>query len=136
MTFKEAAELARETTVFTTHTPVPAGHDTFPFQLVEKHFDGYWQSLGLDREEFLSLGGHADGYGGANFNMTALALRLSGYRNAVSEVHGRVSRQMWNSLWPDLSEDEVPITHVTNGVHAPTWVAPEIDRLFSKYLGR
>jgi starch phosphorylase len=136
MTFNEAQELARETTVFTTHTPVPAGHDTFSFQLVEKHFDGYWQTLGLNREQFLSLGGYTDGYGGVNFNMTALALRLAGYRNAVSQVHARVSRQMWNSLWPDLPEEKVPITYVTNGVHTPSWVAPEIDRLFSKYLGR
>lgn len=135
LNFEEARDFVRETTVFTTHTPVPAGHDTFPFQLVEKHFDGYWNSLGLDREKFLSLGGHEDGGGGVNFNMTALALRLSGQRNGVSEVHGRVSRNMWNSLWPDLAEDEVPITSVTNGVHTPTWVAPELERLFARYLG-
>ncbi len=135
LSFDEAAELVRRTTVFTTHTPVPAGHDAFPFQLVEKHFDGYWQSLGLDRERFLSLGGYEDGYGGVNFNMTALALRLAGQANGVSQVHGRVSRNMWNSIWPDMTEEEVPITSVTNGVHLPTWMAPEMERLFARYLG-
>ncbi len=135
LSFDEAAEVVRKTSVFTTHTPVSAGHDAFPFQLVEKHFGGYWSSLGLDRERFLSLGEHEDGYGGVNFNMTALALRLAGVCNGVSQVHGRVSRSMWSSLWPDLSEDEVPISSVTNGVHTPTWVAPEMERLFARYLG-
>jgi glycogen phosphorylase len=135
MSFNEAVERVRATTIFTTHTPVPAGHDAFPFHLVEKHFAGYWEEMGLDREQFLMLGGYADGYGGMNFNMTALALRLSGRRNGVSKLHGHVSRQMWQSLWPDKPVDEVPITHVTNGVHAPTWIAPRLDRLYAKYLG-
>jgi starch phosphorylase len=135
MSFADAADFVRSTTVFTTHTPVPAGHDAFSFHLVEQHFHGYWESLGLDRERFLALGSHSDGYGGVNFNMTALALRMAGMRNGVSQMHGRVSRAMWHSLWPDVTEDEVPITSVTNGVHTPTWVAPEMDRLFSKYLG-
>jgi starch phosphorylase len=134
--FEDAVERVRATTIFTTHTPVPAGHDAFTFQLVEKHFARYWHSLGLDREKFLALGGYTDGNGGINFNMTALALRLSGMRNGVSQVHGRVSRAMWHSLWPEKTEDEVPITSVTNGVHTPTWIAPEMDRLYSKYLGR
>jgi starch phosphorylase len=114
---------------------VPAGHDAFPFWLVEKHFAGFWEAMGLDREQFLMLGGYADGYGGMNFNMTALALRLAGQRNGVSKLHGDVSRQMWQPLWPDKPADEVPITHVTNGVHAPTWIAPRLDRLYAKYLG-
>ncbi len=135
MSFDEAAEFVRSTTIFTTHTPVPAGHDAFSFHLVEEHFHRYWDSLGLNREEFLALGSHPDGAGGANFNMTALALRLAGRHNGVSQMHGRVSRSMWHSMWPDLIEDDVPITSVTNGVHTPTWVAPEMDRLFSKYLG-
>jgi starch phosphorylase len=135
MSFNEAAEKVRSTTIFTTHTPVPAGHDVFSFQLVEQHFHGYWESLGLDREQFLALGSHPDGHGGANFNMTALAMRLSGRRNGVSQLHGQVSRSMWHSMWPERGEDEVPITSVTNGVHTPTWVAPEMDRLYTKYLG-
>jgi starch phosphorylase len=135
MTYQDAVEHVRATTVFTTHTPVPAGHDAFPFHLVEKHFDGYWNSLELDRESFLKLGSHEDGHGGTNFNMTALALRLSGHRNGVSKVHGRVSRGMWQSIWPDRPEEEAPISSVTNGVHTPTWIAPEIARLYAKYLG-
>ncbi|MCI0338232.1 MAG: alpha-glucan family phosphorylase [Acidobacteria bacterium] len=135
MSFDEAAEQVRATTIFTTHTPVPAGHDTFPFQLVEKHFASYWDLLGLNREQFLALGEYSDGYNGKNFNMTALALRLSGMRNGVSRMHGRVSRAMWHSLWPDLTEDDVPITSINNGVHTPTWIAPEMDRLYTKYLG-
>ncbi len=135
MSFNDAVNLVRETTIFTTHTPVPAGHDAFPFQLVEKYFTGYWETLGIDREQFFGLGEHPDGSGGPNFNMTALALRLAGKCNGVSELHGRVSRSMWNSMWSDKTEDEVPITHVTNGVHTPTWIAPEMDKLFSKYLG-
>jgi starch phosphorylase len=132
--FKEAADAVRETTIFTTHTPVPAGHDAFPFHLVETQFAGYWEELGLDREQFFALGEHPDG-GSPNFNMTALALRLSGKCNGVSLLHGRVSRQMWHSMWPERTEDNVPITHVTNGVHTPTWIAPEMNRLFAKHLG-
>lgn len=135
MSFNEAADYVRSTTVFTTHTPVPAGHDAFSFHLVEQHFHNYWESLGLDREQFLALGSYPDGHGGANFNMTALSLRLTGRRNGVSQLHGRVSRAMWSSMWPELTEDEVPIDSITNGVHTPTWVAPEMNRLFSKYLG-
>lgn len=133
MSFEEAAAEVRRTTVFTTHTPVPAGHDVFSFQLIEKHFALYREALGLDREQFLALGGHAMG-GGASFNMTALAMRMAGYRNGVSQMHGRVSRQMWQGMWPDRDEDQVPITSVTNGVHTPTWIAPELHRLFAKYL--
>ncbi len=136
MSFDEAADFVRETTIFTTHTPVPAGHDKFSFQLVEKYFAGYWESLGLDRTRFFSLGDYPDEYGAMSFNMTALALRLSGMRNGVSQMHGRVSRAMWHPMWPDLPEGEVPITTVSNGVHSPTWIAPEMDKLYSKHLGR
>jgi glycogen phosphorylase len=136
MSFQEAADRVRATSIFTTHTPVPAGHDVFSFHLVEQHFHGYWESLGLDREQFLALGSHLDAYGNTNFNMTALAMRLTGRRNGVSQLHGRVTRSMWRSMWPEAAaEDDVPITSVTNGVHTPTWVAPAMERLFAKYLG-
>ncbi len=135
MSFQDAADFVRSTTIFTTHTPVPAGHDVFSFQLVEQHFHSYWGQLGLDREQFLVLGSHPDSHGGVHFNMTALAMRLAGHRNGVSQLHGQVSRSMWHSMWPEKSEAEVPITSVTNGVHTPTWVAPEMDRLYTKYLG-
>ncbi|HIE39740.1 MAG TPA: alpha-glucan family phosphorylase [Anaerolineales bacterium] len=128
--FEKAAEAVRATTVFTTHTPVPAGHDAFSLPMVEKHFQGYWEELGLTREAFLELGRL-----GGDFNMTALALRFSDYRNGVSRLHGEVSRRMWQTLWPDRPEAEVPIVHITNGVHLPSWISGPLGRLFRKYLG-
>ena len=130
----EAADLVRHSTVFTTHTPVPAGHDIFPTPLIERHFSGYWEQLGLTREAFLRLGEHPDAQA-AGFNMTALAMRTCTHLNGVSREHGRVTRAMWRQLWPGLSEDLVPIRSITNGVHTPTWIAPEMDHLYSKYLG-
>ncbi len=126
--------MSDDTTVFTTHTPVPAGHDVFPFSLMEKYFHTYWPALGLDRDRFLQLGTHPKDPG-AGFNMTAFSLRMSQYHNGVSKRHGEVSRRMWQSLWPDLPEDSVPIDHITNGVHLPTWIEPKIQLLFNKYLG-
>jgi starch phosphorylase len=131
--FEEAREQVQATTLFTTHTPVPAGHDVFHFHLVDKYFHSYWPHLGLSREEFLALGHHAGDRQG--FNMTALALRMCGQRNAVSELHGEVSRRMWQSLWPDKDVEEVPIDHVTNGIHVPAWVGGAMYRLYRKHLG-
>lgn len=130
----EAMQRVRQQVIFTTHTPVPAGHDVFPHHLMERYFHGYWEQLGVGRDGFFQLGEHPE-HPGAGFNMTALALRLSGHRNAVSREHGRVSRKMWRCLWPDLPEDQVPIRSVTNGIHVPTWVASEMNHLYSKYLG-
>jgi starch phosphorylase len=133
MPYEDAAEKVRRTTVFTTHTPVPAGHDVFPFPLMEKYFSSYWPSLGLEHDAFLRLGIHPNDPQ-AGFNMTAFALRMSGYSNAVSKRHGEVTRRMWQGLWPGLSEDNVPIRHVTNGIHVPTWVEPKMELLFNQYL--
>ena len=133
MSFDEAASRVRATTVFTTHTPVIAGHDIFPLQLVEENLNHYWESLGINRETFFHLG-QKDSEP-QTFNMTALALRMSNQRCAVSQLHGKVTRKMWHGLWPDLPEDQVPISHVTNGVHTPSWIAPELYHLFKKYLG-
>ncbi len=132
--FAAACEKNINTTIFTTHTPVPAGHDVFPFQLMEKYFHSYLPDLGLDRDAFFQLGIHPE-KPGEGFNMTAFALRLSGFRNAVSKRHAQVSRKMWQSLWPDLLEDQVPIDYVTNGIHVPTWIEPKIKLLLDKYLG-
>jgi len=132
--FPEAMELVRQTTVFTTHTPVPAGHDVFPYYLMDRYFGQYWDLLGLSREEFIQLGEHPT-VPSAGFNMTALALRMSAHLNGVSREHGRVSRAMWHCLWPNVPEDRVPIRSITNGVHAPTWIASEMNELYSKYLG-
>jgi starch phosphorylase len=128
--FEEAAEQVRSSSIFTTHTPVPAGHDAFPLHMMEKHFAGYWEELGISKQEFMDLGKFGD-----SFNMTVLALRMAGWRNGVSHLHGRVTRRMWQVVWPNLPEDQVPITSVTNGVHAPTWIAPELGLLFDRYLG-
>lgn len=124
------AEVAART-VFTTHTPVEAGHDVFSEDLVAEHFREYWPAMGLDQETFLELG-RAPGPG---WNMTALALKLSGRRNGVSRRHGEVSRKMWNKLYPGLPEEMVPIAHVTNGVHLATWVQQDLAWLYSKHLG-
>ena len=134
MSYEQAAQKVKATTVFTTHTPVPAGHNVFPFYLMEKYFGSYWPSLGMDRDRFLQLGAHPD-EPMSGFNMTAFALRMSGYCNGVSKRHGEVTRRMWQSLWRDLPEEKVPIDYVTNGVHVPTWIEPKMELLFNKYLG-
>jgi starch phosphorylase len=133
-TFDAALEEIRATTVFTTHTPVPAGHDAFPFHLVEKHLAGCWGTLGSNRDRFLALGSYDNG-DGPQFNMTALALRSAGAMNGVSRLHGEVTRGMWGALWSGTAGDGNPITSVTNGVHLPTWLSSEIADLFSRYLG-
>ncbi len=133
-TFDAALEEIRATTVFTTHTPVPAGHDAFPFHLVEKHLASCWGSLGPNRDRFFALGSH-DGGGGPQFNMTALAMRSAGSINAVSRLHGSVTRAMWGAIWPDLPESARPVASVTNGVHLPTWIAADLAQVFSKHLG-
>jgi len=134
-TFEDAEQIVRQNSIFTTHTPVPAGHDAFSYHLIDQYFSTYWQQLGISREQFLSLGAHEEEWGTA-FNMTVLALHLSDKANGVSKLHGAVSRRMWNSVWPELPVDEVPITSVTNGVHVPTWVAAEMGALYAKYLGQ
>jgi starch phosphorylase len=134
MPFAQAVEAVRTASVFTTHTPVPAGHDAFPFGLVEKYLAAYWPTLGLDRDRFLALGAHQEPWGQA-FNMSVLAFRLCGRHSAVSRRHAEVSRTMWGSLWPDRPSEETPIVAVTNGVHVPSWIAPEIDALFQRHLG-
>jgi len=134
MSYEEALDQVQCTSVFTTHTPVSAGHDVFPFQLMEKYFRNYWPSLGLDHDAFLQLGIHPS-EPHAGFNMTAFALRMSGYHNGVSKRHGEVACRMWQSLWPELPEEKIPIDFVTNGIHVPTWIEPKIELLFNKYLG-
>jgi starch phosphorylase len=132
--FKDAISRIRENTVFTTHTPVPAGHDVFSSLLMDKYFNGYWDSLGLARDDFLGLG-QVDSTGANDFNMTVLALKMSNHCCGVSRLHGKVTRRMWQSLWPEVEEDKVPISYVTNGVHVPTWLAPELHQILERYLG-
>ncbi|MFH1639235.1 MAG: alpha-glucan family phosphorylase [Chloroflexota bacterium] len=132
--FSKAVQNVRETTIFTTHTPVPAGHDIFSEQMVDWYLGGYWDNLNLGHEMFLGLG-RQNGTGERKFNMTALGMRAAGYRNGVSKLHGEVTRRMWHGLWPDVPEDQAPINHITNGVHVPTWIGREMAALYDKYLG-
>jgi starch phosphorylase len=131
--FDSALEEVRRTTVFTTHTPVPAGHDAFPFNLVETHLAGAWGTLGASRDAFLALG-HYDNGSGPLFNMTALALRTSSFVNGVSQLHGQVTREMWGPIWPGVPENDRPVRSITNGIHVPTWIALEMRELFDEYL--
>lgn len=129
----DAVAHVQKNTVFTTHTPVPAGHDAFPFELVEKYLPAYWDELGIEREQFFDLARYEEAWG-ERFHMTVLALRLSQQRNAVSQIHGAVSRRMWQPLWPGTTIDRVPISAITNGIHVPSWLAPTLHQLFTQYL--
>ena len=135
MRLEEAVQQVRATSVFTTHTPVPAGHDVFPFDLLEKYLGHSYPKLGLSREDFFRLGVSPTDPPNAGFNMTAFALRLSAYHNGVSRRHGEVARRMWQPLWPDLPVEQVPIDHITNGVHVPTWIDPNMELACNHYLG-
>ena len=131
--FDAALEEVRRTTIFTTHTPVPAGHDAFPFHLVETHLANAWGTLGPYRDAFLALG-HYDNGSGPLFNMTALALRTAGATNAVSQVHRQVTRDMWAPIWPGVPDNERPVRAITNGIHVPTWLSAEMTRLLDDHL--
>ncbi len=133
--FAQAREAVAAGTCFTTHTPVPAGNDVFPAQLVDHYFSGYLQQLRIDRNEFLSLGRQNPRDDHEAFCMTVLAIRLANTTNGVSRLHGQVSRKMWHSIWPELPETEVPITAITNGVHTRSWVSPDMIQLYDRYLG-
>jgi glycogen phosphorylase len=132
--FQTALAETRKNNVFTTHTPVPAGNDEFPLWLVDKYLSFYWPELGLNREQFVDLARNQQSWG-ETFSVGVLALRHSELHNAVSELHGHVSRRMWNHLWPERSLEDVPITHITNGVHTGTWMARRIRILYDKYFG-
>ncbi|MFQ5859318.1 MAG: alpha-glucan family phosphorylase, partial [Anaerolineae bacterium] len=137
LSFAEAREAASAGLVFTTHTPVPAGHDFFPPNLMNRYFSDYVRKLGLSRQEFLALGQQNpdNGKEDESFGMTILALRMAAYSNGVSQLHGQVSRRMWQGLWSGVPEDEIPIDHVTNGVHFRSWISHEMDQLYDRYLG-
>jgi len=135
LSFAEAREAAKAGNVFTTHTPVPAGIDIFPASLIDRYLGHYHQSLGISRHEFMALG-RANPYDeGEAFNMAILAIRLAGYTNGVSRLHGQVARGMWQNLWPGVPQNEIPISHITNGVHVPSWVSRDLAELYDRYLG-
>ena len=134
VTFEVAKDIASSKTVFTTHTPVPAGNDIFPVELVEKYFKDFWPKLGLTREEFLRLGMKPTKELEPGFNMGILALKIAGKKNGVSKLHGAVSRELFGDVWPDIAANESPITYVTNGIHTCSWLSPRLKELYNKYL--
>lgn len=134
LSFYQAQQAVAASTVFTTHTPVPAGNDAFPFEMIDHFFHQYWGKMGLDRTGFMNLARWQTPWG-ERFSMTILALRFAVFANGVSQLHGRVARQMWSELWPQVPNEEIPILAITNGVHTDTWLAPEVAVLYDKYLG-
>jgi starch phosphorylase len=132
--YEEAVAQVRASSIFTTHTPVPAGHDTFSFDQVEQCAGAMWDEMQISREQFLGIGQHPTEEHG-RFHMTVCALRLSRYVNGVARRHGEVSRQIWAPLWPDRDVGRVPIGHVTNGVHKATWMSKEMMELFDHHFG-
>jgi len=133
--FQSAKEAVAAGTCFTTHTPVPAGNDVFPPQLIEHYFSNYLPLLKIDRNEFLGMGRQNPRDSNEQFCMTVLALRLANISNGVSRLHGSVSRKMWKNLWPDLPDAEIPVISITNGIHTRSWLAPEMTQLYDRYLG-
>jgi len=133
--FDVALEAVRACTVFTTHTPVPAGHDIFPLELFDRHMSGFAEKLGIDIERLHELG-HGDfGHGASGFNQTALSIHASAYVNGVAKLHGEVSSKICQSMWPDITPEENPVTSVTNGVHLASWLAQEWINAFNQHLG-
>jgi starch phosphorylase len=132
--FAKAAQKTLKQNIFTTHTPVPAGNDEFPLWLIDKYLAKLWRELGLTREEFMDIAKHKLPHA-ETFSMPVLALKLSNGSNGVSELHGQVSREMWNFLWDGRSANDAPIQHVTNGVHTANWMARRLRNLFARYIG-
>ncbi len=133
--FADAREATVSGNVFTTHTPVPAGNDRFAPQLMDEHFRQYYPQLGLTRDAFLTLGREKPANDQEPFCMTVLALKLAAHRNGVSKLHGVVSRRMWQKVWPQLPQQEIPITSISNGVHIQSWISHETASLLDRYLG-
>jgi len=136
ITFSEAREIVTAGNVFTTHTPVEAGIDHFPPELLDRFFTKYVKSLGISHDEFVGLGRQNPKNQQENFCMAVLALNLAGHANGVSQLHGEVSRKMWKNIWPELPEEQLPLTSITNGVHTRTWMSNHMASLLIRYLGK
>lgn len=134
VSFEVARDIVSSRTIFTTHTPVPAGNDIFPIDLVEKYFDKYWDKLGIEKNRFFRLGMKPEDDLNSGFNMGILALKIAGCKNGVSKLHGAVSRELFGDIWSNIPANESPISYVTNGVHTCTWLAPSLKRLYNEYL--
>jgi glycogen phosphorylase len=135
LSFAEAREIAAVGQVFTTHTAVPAGIDKFPPELIERYWSEYHRELGLSSDEFLKLGRSRSAAASEPFSMAVLAINLSSRINAVSALHGDVSRKLFSGVWKDVPVEQIPITHITNGIHARSWISEEICELYERYLG-
>jgi starch phosphorylase len=135
LSYKEATELVWSTNVFTTHTPVPAGNEQFDIKLMEKYLSSMAQGLGISFKEMAKLGCAGESGSQGPFSMTIGALRLSAFANGVSKLHGKTARAMWQHIWPGFTEEEIPITSITNGVHTFSWIAPNLGELYRTYLG-
>jgi starch phosphorylase len=132
---KTALEIVPRVTVFTTHTPVSAGHEVFPVDMVKPYIGSFQDRLGVTESEILSWGQPAGAGPEEPFSMFLLGLRLAQNCNGVSQLHGKVARRMWAHVWPEVPEEEIPISHVTNGIHISSWISPEIAMLFERHLG-
>jgi starch phosphorylase len=134
LTYREAIEAVRAGCIFTTHTPVPAGIDLFPRELIEQYFAEWATDVGISIDELMALGHRPGDSADERFNMAVMGMRLAGRSNTVAKLHGQITREMFSDLWPDVPTEETPITSVTNGVHANTWVAPDMDELFMRHV--
>ena len=134
LTFHEAKQIAKAGNVFTTHTPVPAGLDRFSFEMTDAYLGQFYRDFGISRDEFMNLGRERMPDGHELFSMTVLALNLAAYANGVAKLHGTVSRRMWQWMWPQVPENEVPIASVTNGIHIMSWISADMAALFDRYL--
>ena len=135
MGLNSALEMVRSSSLFTTHTPIPAGNETFEFEMMETYFNELWPKLGLTKNQFFDLGRNKNIHEHENFSLTILALNLSYMANGVSKLHGEVSRHMWQKVFPGIPTEEVPIGHVTNGIHTESWLHREMIKLFDEHIG-
>lgn len=135
LSFSEASQFVWSTTIFTTHTPVPAGNEQFESVLIRRYLESLVSQIGLPWEEFLALGRINASDESEQFGMTVAALKYAAFANGVSKLHGRVSREMWHSIWPDLPKEEIPIRSITNGVHPASWVSHDMNELYQSYFG-
>lgn len=134
VSFQIARDIVSAKTVFTTHTPVPAGNDIFPIELIDKYFKNYWEKLGISKQEFFRMGMAPNDSLDSGFDMGVLALKVAGKKNGVSKLHGAVSRELFGDVWPEISANESPIGYVTNGIHTCSWLAPNLKKLYNDYL--
>ena len=134
VSFNIAKDIVSSKTVFTTHTPVPAGNDIFTIELMEKYFNNYWEKLGIEKIDFFKMGMKPNSNLDSGFDMGILALKIAGKKNGVSKLHGAVSRELFGEAWPNIAANESPITYVTNGIHTCSWLAQPLKSLYNKYL--